>query len=67
MNEAKLKPCPFCGGKAKISVVKKGVYSVVKCQTHYCGFVRYSFNNGETDEDVAFRLTIAWNRRANDV
>lgn len=59
-----LKPCPFCGGEAKIIVGKKGVYSVISCTTHYCGFMRYSFNNGDTDEHAAQRLTNAWNRRA---
>lgn len=66
MKETELKPCPFCGGEAKIFIVKKGVKSIVECQTHYCGFMRHSFNNGETDENVAFRLAIAWNRRATD-
>ena len=62
MNE--LKSCPFCGGKAKITVVEKGVHSIIYCTTHYCGFERHSFNNGDTDENAALRLTIAWNRRA---
>lgn len=66
MKETELKPCPFCGGEAKISVIEKGFKSIIECTTHYCGFMRHSFNNGETDEQVAFRLTIAWNRRANN-
>jgi hypothetical protein len=59
-----LKPCPFCGGKAKITVIEKGVHSIISCQTYYCGFERHSFNNGDTDENAALRLTLAWNRRA---
>jgi hypothetical protein len=65
--EYKLKPCPFCGGKAKIRVIEKGIKSIIECTTHYCGFTRHSYNNGETDESVAFRLTTAWNRRADVV
>lgn len=63
---SELKPCPFCGGEARITVIQKGYKSIIECTTHYCGFARHSFNNGETDEQVALRLTTAWNRRATD-
>lgn len=65
-KQIELKPCPFCGGEAEITVVKKGVKSIIECKTHYCGFMRHSFNNGDTDEHAAVRLATAWNRRAND-
>lgn len=61
-----LKPCPFCGGEARILVVKKGYKSIIECTTYYCGFMRHSYNNGDTDENAALRLATAWNRRAND-
>lgn len=64
MSKTELKPCPFCGGEAKIIVVKKGFESIITCTTYYCGFMRHSFNNGDTDENAALRLTTAWNRRA---
>lgn len=64
MKEPELKPCPFCGGEARIIVVEKGVHSIIECTTHYCGFMRHSFNNGDTDEHAALRLTTAWNSRA---
>ena len=64
MEHNELKPCPFCGGKAKIVVVQKGVKSLITCTTFYCGFMRESYNNGDTDENAALRLTTAWNRRA---
>lgn len=66
MNETELKPCPFCGGEARILVVKKGYKSIIECTTHYCGFMRHSYNNGDTDEHAALRLTTAWNRRADN-
>lgn len=61
-----LKPCPFCGGEAEIAVCEEGKLSVVYCTTHYCGFKRYSYNNGDTDDNAALRLATAWNRRVND-
>lgn len=60
---AELLPCPFCGGEARIIVVEKGVHSIIQCTTSYCGFMRHSFNNGDTDEYAALRLTTAWNTR----
>ena len=60
---AELKSCPFCGGEARIVVVEKGVHSIIQCTTYYCGFMRHSFNNGDTDEHAALRLTTAWNTR----
>lgn len=59
-----LKPCPFCGGEAKIDVIEKGFKSIIFCTTPECGFMRHSFNNGDTDENAALRLKTAWNRRA---
>lgn len=46
MNEIKLKPCPFCGGKVKVKIVKNNFYNeevyFIKCQK--CGAV-ISFDN----------------------
>lgn len=61
-----LKPCPFCGGDARIVVLKEGFKSIVVCTTPGCGCGRHSYNNGATDETVATRLTVAWNRRINN-
>ena len=63
MDEIKLKPCPFCGGKAKIIVVVPGEKSIIACTTSYCGFTRHSYNNGDTDENAALQLATLWNRR----
>lgn len=56
-------PCPFCGAKAEIDVVKKGYKSIISCKTHWCGFLRHSYNNGDTDVNVARRLLSIWNTR----
>lgn len=58
-----LKPCPFCGGEAEIIVIEKGVKSIIRCKTHWCGFERHSYNNGDTDENAARRLASVWNTR----
>ena len=65
MNDL-LKPCHFCGGDARIVVMKKGFKSIIVCMTPECGFMRHSYNNGDTDENAARRLTTAWNRRVSD-
>ena len=64
MKSNDLKLCPFCGGEARIIVVEKGIHSIIECTT--CGFMRHSFNNGDTDDNAALRLATAWNRRVND-
>ena len=66
MNDL-LKRCPFCGGEARIVVLKKGFKSIIVCTTPECGVMRHSYNNGDTDENAARRLTVAWNRRVDDV
>ena len=35
MSEIKLKPCPFCGGEAKMKITKYGG-SYVMCNKCYC-------------------------------
>lgn len=58
-----LKPCPFCGGTAKIVVIEPGVRSMIHCTNHTCHFERISWNNGDTDDHAALRLATAWNNR----
>ena len=60
-----LKPCPFCGGKAEIIVIEKGVQSVVRCTTTWCGFERSCYNNRSSDNYTAWRLAKRWNTRTN--
>lgn len=55
-----LKPCPFCGGKAKyiqiMAKTERGYADVVQCIECFAG-TRYG-----KDKDEAFAL---WNRRVN--
>lgn len=61
MNE-KLKPCPFCGAKAKLEQGMERVYPIwrVKCTFNQCG-AEIAF--GEHYKDCAIK---AWNRRTNE-
>lgn len=55
----RLKPCPFCGGEAKIAEKNFVRYSLWIAVCQKCGMqTRIKFS----DEDAA----IAWNRRVND-
>lgn len=62
MNEAKLKPCPLCGGKAELKKIEMprdisfgGYYYEVHCKcTRYAGA-------REAQEMIDY-----WNRRATD-
>lgn len=62
MSEIKLKPCPFCGGEAKLfqMMIVKG-YSV-KCVNGKCGADFY-FYGAEKDKSKMIRR---FNRRANN-
>ena len=55
MSEIKLKPCPFCGGEAKILNVDDRY--TVKCRSCFCGTGIYK-DSGRASE--------AWNRRAEN-
>ena len=69
-----LKPCPFCGGKAKVKATKKDyVEFTIWCECE-CGAQTEEFcpdTNKEDDtmaniEESKKRAIKAWNRRAND-
>lgn len=62
MGEIKLKPCPFCGGQAKIKRYVNGCneWSEIRCSK--CGVRQDSIMNGYYKDDEA---TEAWNRRAD--
>jgi hypothetical protein len=73
-EEIKLKPCPFCGGEARLQVTEKGV-AVVCIRLSECGCRtdRYQDFNVVTGwDDWKKRRTAvenavkAWNRRTRD-
>lgn len=63
-----LKPCPFCGSKPNFTV-KNGSRVTLRCPNSQC-YLFYnaptSFCNGDTEENSKRRLTLWWNRRAED-
>ena len=64
-----LKPCPFCGGEAKIEHSYKfgstTRYSLVKCQNYECG-IEGKWIMESTSYASDERAIKAWNRRANE-
>lgn len=59
----KLKPCPFCGGEAKVrgNMLVVSSYSVV-CLNEKCG-AHIFFYGAERNKETNVRR---WNRRAKD-
>lgn len=57
-----LKPCPFCGGKAKLIYI--GFMSVVKCQK--CGAFGEVVPDYYEQGDGKTEAIEAWNRRADN-
>ena len=55
MNKIKLKPCPFCGGRAKLMQIKKEPFAAVICRV--CEVQSNIFSRAEDAVE-------AWNRRA---
>lgn len=64
MGTLDLKPCPFCGGEAKLvnTMFAGDMYKTVFCLA--CNANTNNFN--ARDEKSAMRAVDAWNRRAND-
>jgi Lar family restriction alleviation protein len=69
MNETKLKPCPFCGGKAELKKSKlpddiafDGYLYCVVCQ---CGYKVAMRDSAATRESEEYIIDF-WNRRATD-
>ena len=58
MKETELKPCPFCGGEAKLEKADMGCWKI-KCTKCPCDFGRYWYLRKRDAKK-------AWNRRATD-
>lgn len=54
--EDRLKPCPFCGGEAKLSINKtnQGQVSIVSCSECTCRktLLKYPFYEGSIEQDA---------------
>lgn len=69
-----LKPCPFCGRKAKVKATKKDyvgftIWCECECGAQTKGFcpdMRKQDDTIENIEECKKRAIEAWNRRAND-
>ena len=62
MAERDLKPCPFCGGEAKLCKANGEVW--IECNSCRCGT---AFINGATPIEKKMELAVFdWNRRVKD-
>ena len=66
---AELKPCPFCGGKAKIYATTTRTYpdhGKHYCYCEKCLATGRSFSDFENDGSSVFKAIEAWNRRVDN-
>jgi Lar family restriction alleviation protein len=70
MKETELKPCPFCGGEAKLIIStstkwfsddEKTIYFKVRCNSEDASCIGTSVNHWEYTKE---RAVESWNRRA---
>lgn len=66
---AELKPCPCCGGKAKLFADRESwgtYYALVRCPV--CGLQTREVRTGIASmlDDYIKLVTISWNRRAGE-
>lgn len=54
-----LKPCPFCGGKARVKDYGNGETFRVVCENYLCPAESFIYHTAQEAIDW-------WNRRAND-
>lgn len=75
MSDTKLKPCPFCGGEAKLITTefdRKTIAIKVECKSYYArttGYCATVFNNENVlnNIDNAREKAIeVWNRRVTE-
>lgn len=72
MSEIKLKPCPFCGGEAKMKhgypgQQRKGMrQAVVQCKKCSCRTVTYRQLAYQSWKEVDEQAAEVWNRRVVD-
>lgn len=72
MGEIKLKPCPFCGGRAKLKhgypyrQIKGMRQAVVQCKSCGCRTITYRQLPYQSWTEVDDEAVNAWNKRAGE-
>jgi Lar family restriction alleviation protein len=69
MAEIELMPCPFCGGKAEITLTGNTItgYSKAEVRCHSCGMGRtYRKIKGMSSGTIRSQVAEKWNRRVNN-
>lgn len=57
----KLKPCPFCGGKARLKTIGDGYFVDCALEKGFCAVIPCTW-----DYETAEVAIEAWNRRAGE-
>ena len=65
MNEIKLKPCPFCGGKAAIHGGEGVCVICMECKSRTMSLVD-GMSQGKPNGGAIYRVTEVWNKRAGE-
>lgn len=58
----KLKPCPFCGGEAKVKAYSNGTHFWCQVSCDRCGVTQDGIRNDYGEKQAVE----AWNRRAKE-
>jgi Lar family restriction alleviation protein len=66
MNNHELKPCPFCGGEAKIRTSVSCYKSYAWGECVKCKASTKSIYDIDNDGSFVFKAIEAWNRRATE-
>lgn len=70
MSGLELKPCPFCGGEAKlVTFVRNNAippYAVAYVKCSACRATANDFSDSKGDGSYIFNAAEAWNRRIKD-
>ena len=65
MSEIKLKPCPFCGGRAVIHVGDGVCVICRECNSRTMSLVD-GMSQGKPDGGAIYKVAEKWNRRAEN-